>query len=181
LLSDLHHDILARNIRFAVRTLRRNRLFSLFAIATLGLGIGANAAIFQALSKPRLTATLLSMFALIALTVTLAGVSGVVAITVTQRLKEFGVRMALGASRRQVLGVVLKEGLTVVAAGLALGIIGSFIATRSLTAYLYETPTSDPVTLAAVCVTLLAAGLASCAVPALRATSADPVASLRAE
>ena len=135
----------------------------------------------QALAKPRLTAVLLSIFALIALMVTLAGVSGVIAISVTHRLKEFGVRMALGASRAQVLGVVLKEGLVLVAAGLALGIVGSFVATRSLTAYLYETPTGDPITLSLVCLTLLLAGLASCIVPALRATSADPVASLRAE
>jgi putative ABC transport system permease protein len=135
----------------------------------------------QALSKPRLTAALLSIFALIALTVTLVGVSGVVAISVTQRLKEFGVRMALGASRAQVIAVVVKEGLALVAGGLALGVFGSLIATRSLTSYLYETPTTDPVTLAFVCITLLVAGLASCAIPAVRATGADPVASLRAD
>jgi putative ABC transport system permease protein len=135
----------------------------------------------QALAKPRLTAVLLSIFALIALTVTLAGVSGVIAITVTHRLKEFGVRMALGATRAQVLGVVMKEGLVLVAAGLALGILGSFVVTRSLTAYLYETPPGDPLTLALVCLTLLLAGIGSCVVPALRATAADPVASLRAE
>ena len=135
----------------------------------------------QALATPRLTAALLSIFALIALTVTLAGVSGVIAISVTHRLKEFGVRMALGASRAQVLGVVVKEGLVLVVAGLALGIVGSFVATRALTAYLYETPPGDPVTLSLVCLTLLLAGLGSCLVPALRATAADPVASLRAE
>jgi predicted permease len=135
----------------------------------------------QALAKPRLTAALLSIFALIALTVTLAGVSGVIAISVTHRLKEFGVRMALGASRAQLLGVVIKEGLVLVVAGLGLGIAGSFAATRALTAYLYETPPGDPFTLSLVCLTLLLAGLASCAVPALRATAADPVASLRAE
>jgi len=135
----------------------------------------------QALAKPRLTAVLLSIFALIALTVTLAGVSGVIAISVTHRLKEFGVRMALGASRAQVLAVVIKEGLVLVVTGLALGIVGSFVATRALTSYLYETPPSDPLTLSLVCLTLLLAGLASCAVPAMRATAADPVASLRAE
>ncbi len=135
----------------------------------------------QALAKPRLTAVLLLIFALIALTVTLAGVSGVIAISVTHRLKEFGVRMALGASRGQVLGVVVKEGLTLVAAGLVFGIAGSFVVTRSLSAYLYETHTGDPITLLLVCVTLLVAGLVSCVVPAMRATAADPVASLRAE
>jgi putative ABC transport system permease protein len=135
----------------------------------------------QALATPRLTAVLLLIFALIALTVTLAGVSGVIAISVTHRLKEFGVRMALGASRGQVLGVVVKEGLVLVAAGLVLGICGSFAATRSLSAYLYETHSADPMTLSLVCLTLLVAGLVSCVVPALKATAADPVASLRAE
>ncbi len=134
-----------------------------------------------ALARPRLTAFLLSIFAFVALLVTLAGVAGVIAISVTQRLKEFGVRMALGASRLQVLTVVLKEGLLLVAAGLALGIAGSFVATRSLSAYLYETPPGDPFTLALVCATLLIAGLLSCLLPALRATGADPVGSLRAE
>jgi putative ABC transport system permease protein len=135
----------------------------------------------EALAKPWLTAVLLSIFAIIALTITLVGVSGVIAISVTHRLKEFGVRMALGASRAQVLAVVIKEGLVLVAAGLVLGILGSFAATRSLNTYLYETRSSDPVTLSIVCFTLLLAGLASCLVPALQATSADPVASLRAE
>jgi putative ABC transport system permease protein len=135
----------------------------------------------QALARPRLTAVLLSIVAFIALAVTLAGVSGVIAISVNHRLKEFGVRMALGASRAQVLAVVVKEGLALVAIGLALGIMASFAVTRSLTTYLYETRTGDPVTLLLVCVTLLIAGLASCLVPALRATAADPVASLRAE
>jgi putative ABC transport system permease protein len=135
----------------------------------------------EALARPRLTAVLLSIFAIIALTITLVGVSGVIAISVTHRLKEFGVRMALGASRAQVLAVVIKEGLVLVAAGLVLGILGSFAATRSLNTYLYETQSGDPVTLSLVCLTLLIAGLASCLVPALQATSADPVASLRAE
>jgi putative ABC transport system permease protein len=135
----------------------------------------------QALARPRLTALLLSIFAVIALIVTLAGVTGVIAISVTQRLKEFGLRMALGASRAQVLVVVVKEGAALLAAGLALGVAGSFVATRSLTAFLYETPPGDPLTLALVCATLLIAGLSSCLVPALRATGADPVASLRAE
>ena len=135
----------------------------------------------QALARPRLTAVLLSIFALIALTVTLAGVTGVIAISVTQRLKEFGVRMALGASRAQVLAVVVKEGVVLLVGGLALGVVGSFVATRALTVYLYETPPGDPLTLSLVCLTLLLAGLSSCAVPVFRATAADPVASLRAE
>jgi predicted permease len=135
----------------------------------------------QALATPRLTAMLLLVFALIALTVTLAGVSGVIAISVTHRLKEFGVRMALGASRGQVLGVVVTEGLALVGAGLVIGILGSFVASRSLTAYLYDTRTADPLTLSVVCLTLLMAGFLSCLVPALRATAADPIASLRAE
>jgi ABC-type antimicrobial peptide transport system permease subunit len=135
----------------------------------------------EALARPRLTAALLLIFAVIALTITLVGVSGVIAISVTHRLKEFGLWMALGASRAQVLTVVMKEGLALVAAGLLVGIVCSFAATQSLHAYLYETPAGDPATLAAVCLTLLLAGLVSCLVPAVHATSADPIESLRAE
>jgi ABC-type antimicrobial peptide transport system permease subunit len=62
-----------------------------------------------------------------------------------------------------------------------IGILGSFVASRSLTAYLYDTRTADPLTLSVVCLTLLMAGFLSCLVPALRATAADPIASLRAE
>jgi predicted lysophospholipase L1 biosynthesis ABC-type transport system permease subunit len=84
------------------------------------------------LATPRLTATLLALFAGLALVVTLAGIAGLIATSVSQRTREFGVRMALGASRSAVLAMVVRQGVTMVALGLVLGITGSIAAGRLL-------------------------------------------------
>ena len=104
----------------------------------------------EALAAPRLTATLLGVFAALALLVTLAGIGGVIATSVQQRTKEFGLRMALGAHRGTVLTMVLRQGLTLVAIGLVLGIAGALAAGRVLSAYLYQTAPRDPMIIAAV-------------------------------
>jgi ABC-type antimicrobial peptide transport system, permease component len=135
----------------------------------------------QSLATPKLTALLLTVFAALALVVTIAGISGVIAISVTHRLEEFGVRMALGASRPQILRQVIGQGVSLVGAGLIAGIALSFAATKVLSAYLFATTATDPLTLAFVCVTFLAAGVLSCLGPAWRATSADPLTALRAD
>jgi predicted permease len=135
----------------------------------------------QSLATPRLTALLLTVFAALALVVTIAGISGVIAISVTHRLEEFGVRMALGASRPQILRQVIGQGLRLVGAGLIAGIALSFAATKVLSAYLFATRATDPVTLVFVCMTFLVAGVLSCLGPAWRATSADPLTALRAD
>jgi len=135
----------------------------------------------QFLATPKLTALLLTVFAGLALVVTIAGISGVIAISVTHRLEEFGVRMALGATRPQILNQVIGQGLRLVAIGLAAGIALSFVATKVLSAYLYATRPTDPLTLALVCVAFLGAGVVSCLGPAWRATSADPLTALRAD
>jgi cell division protein FtsX len=135
----------------------------------------------QALETPRVTAALLSVFAVLALVVTLAGIGGVIAMSVTHRLKEFGVRMALGASRSTILRGVLRQGLTLVALGLAGGLLLSVAATRVLASYLYDTRPWDPATLLLVCTVFALTGLVSCLGPALRATNADPLDTLRAE
>jgi ABC-type antimicrobial peptide transport system permease subunit len=135
----------------------------------------------RALETPRLTAALLSVFAALALGVTLAGIGGVIAMSVTHRLKEFGVRMALGATQLQILRTVLRQGLVLVGAGLAAGVLLSMAATRVLSSYLYDTRPWDPVTLLLVCIVFAITGAASCFGPAWRATSADPLTVLRAE
>jgi ABC-type antimicrobial peptide transport system permease subunit len=127
------------------------------------------------------TALLLSIFAALALVVTIAGISGVIAISVTHRLQEFGVRMALGASRAQILAQVIAQGLRLVVVGLAIGIAGSLAATKVLSAYLFATRPSDPMTLALVSIALLVTGVLSCLAPAWRATSVDPLKALRAD
>jgi predicted permease len=134
----------------------------------------------RALETPRVTAALLSVFAALALVVTLAGIGGVIAMSVTHRLKEFGVRMALGAARAQILRGVLVQGLTLIGVGLAAGLLLSVAATRVLAAYLYDTRPWDPITMLVVCTVCVLTGLVSCVGPAWRATNADPLMALKA-
>jgi putative ABC transport system permease protein len=133
------------------------------------------------LAAPRLTALLLTVFAGLALLVTVTGITGVIATSVSQRTQEFGVRMALGASRESVLAMVLRQGLTLVVIGLALGILSALVLGRVLQGYLYDTTPTDPLTFAIVAVAFLAAGTLACLGPAWRATTVDPMSALRAD
>jgi predicted permease len=135
----------------------------------------------QYLAAPRLTALLLAIFAALALLVTVAGITGVIATSVSQRTQEFGVRMALGASRRAVLRMVVAEGLALVAIGLAVGALASTAATRVLSTYLFDTKPTDPVAFGGVVVAFVAAGVLACLGPAWRATTVDPMNALRSE
>ena len=133
------------------------------------------------LATPRLTALLLSLFAALALLVTMAGLAGVIATSVSQRTQEFGLRMALGATRGGVLTMVVRQGLALVAFGLAVGVAASYAFTGALSTYLFDTLRTDPAAFAAVLLTLGIAGLLACVGPALRATTVDPLIALRAE
>ena len=135
----------------------------------------------DSLATPRLTALLLALFAGLAMVVTLAGITGVIAANVSQRTREFGVRMALGATRTWVLTMVLKQGLGLVAAGLVLGLVAAAGLSSALSAYLFDTPPRDPVVLLAVAAIFLVAGVVACLGPARRATGVDPLVALRAE
>jgi len=135
----------------------------------------------EALAAPRLTATLLGVFAALALLVTLAGIGGVIATSVQQRTKEFGLRMALGARRDSVLIMVVRQGLTLVLIGLAIGVVGALAAGRVLSSYLYQTAPRDPLIFAGVAVVFVLAGIVACLIPARRATTVDPLIALRAE
>jgi len=135
----------------------------------------------QYLATPRLTATLLAIFAVLALLVTAAGITGVIATSVSQRTREFGVRMALGANRGTVLRMVVGEGLLLVAAGLAVGAAASSAATRVLATYLFDTNPTDPIAFAGVVVAFVIAGILASLGPAWRATTVDPINALRAE
>jgi predicted permease len=133
------------------------------------------------LATPRVTALLLAIFAGLALLMTVAGLGGVIATSVNQRTHEFGVRLALGATRRTLLGLVLRQGLALVGTGLVLGAVGSLMLSRILSSHLFETTPTDPLTLASVSAVFLVAGLAACLVPARRATTIDPLVALRTE
>jgi putative ABC transport system permease protein len=133
------------------------------------------------LATPRVTALLLTVFAALALLVTITGITGVIAHSVSQRTQEFGLRMALGASRNTVLGMVLGQGLALVVLGLALGIGASLAFARVLQSYLYQTTPTDPLTFAGVAVAFIVAGTLACLGPAWRATTVDPMLALRGD
>jgi predicted permease len=131
------------------------------------------------LAAPRLTAALLGVFGALALAITAAGIAGVVAFSVNQRTQEFGIRMALGAKRATVLAMVLRQGLRLVLAGLAIGLAGALVLTRLLTTMLFGIEPTDALTFAAVSMVLVAVAAAACFIPAQRAASVDPMVALR--
>jgi predicted permease len=133
------------------------------------------------LSTRRLTALLLTVFAALALLVTVTGIAGVIATSVSQRTQEFGLRMALGATRDSVLRSVLGHGLLLVVGGLLIGIGAAVALSRVLQSYLYATTPTDPLAFAAVAAAFILAGTLACVGPAWRATTVDPLVALRAE
>jgi len=135
----------------------------------------------NALAAPRLIATLLGLFALLALVITAAGIGGVLAFTVSQRTQEIGIRMALGAGRGDVLWMVLRQGLGLVILGLALGNVAAFFLSQIMSGVLYAVPPTDPLTFASVVVVLLLVAALACLLPARRAASVSPVTALRSQ
>ncbi|HXE31030.1 MAG TPA: ABC transporter permease [Terriglobales bacterium] len=135
----------------------------------------------RGLSDRRRMLGLLGVLALLALVLAGVGIYGVMAFLVVQRTREIGVRMALGASRGRVLGLVMGQGLRLAAIGAAIGVLLATRLDRLLGAYLFGTAPSDPLTLAAVPALLLGIAAVGCGVPARRATRVDPLAALRAE
>jgi len=127
------------------------------------------------------TGVLLAVFGSVALLLATIGLSGVVSYSVSQRTNEIGVRMALGADRRDVVRLILKQGMRLTAIGIVLGLVLSFTATRVLSGLLYGIKPGDPLTFAAVSIFLSAVAFISCFIPARRAASIDPMKSLRAE
>ncbi len=123
----------------------------------------------------------LSAFGVLALLLTVTGIYGLVAYAVARRTRELGIRIAVGASSLQLLRLVLGKLLTLVAAGLALGLLLALAVGPALTAVIYTTSPRDPVLLIEVLVVLLAAALLSCSKPVLRALRIDPISALRCE
>ncbi|HXB72917.1 MAG TPA: ABC transporter permease [Candidatus Acidoferrales bacterium] len=133
----------------------------------------------QSVARPRFYMILFSSFALIALVVATVGVYGVIAYGVQRRLREFGLRMALGAQRRDVLLMVLRQGVTDVLIGVLAGMAGALELTQLLASQLYGVRHNDPVALVMACVLLLIAGLGASIGPAFRATRLHPTEALR--
>ena len=133
------------------------------------------------LAQSRFKAVLLALFAGLALVLALVGVYGVVSYSVAQRAHEIGIRMALGAEGRQVLGLVIRQGMTQVLIGLALGLAGAWYASRFLAGQIYGLSATDPLTFVAVPLGLAAVALVANYLPARRATRVDPLDALRQE
>jgi predicted permease len=133
------------------------------------------------MATPRLTGSLLSIFAGLALVLASIGVAGVLAYLVSRRRREIGIRMALGASRANVLGLVLRRGLTYAGAGIAAGVGAALFLTRLMEGLLFGVAPRDPMTFVAVSGILLAIAAAASLIPALRAARVDPLEALRAE
>jgi putative ABC transport system permease protein len=133
----------------------------------------------KSVSEPRFRTVLLAIFAGIALVLSAVGIFGVMAYSVSQRTRELGLRMALGASRENVMYLVLGQGLRLALIGIGIGLAGTFFLTKYVTSMLFDVPPYDSLTLAGVMVGLVVISLSACYLPARRATLVDPMVALR--
>jgi ABC-type antimicrobial peptide transport system permease subunit len=139
-------------------------------------------ALFEADTAPRrLSLSLLGAFALVALVLAVIGVYGVIAYGVSQRTGEFGVRLALGAGASRLQSMVLKQGLTLVGAGIFLGLLGAFVSARLAGTLLFGVGNADPASYVAAALLFLAVASAACLLPARRAARTNPTEALRYE
>ena len=133
------------------------------------------------IARPRMYAVLLGIFAGIGVALAAIGIYGVMAYSVSQRTREIGIRVALGAQRSEVVGLVLNQSLVLTVVGIALGIAGAAAVTRYLEGLLFGLTPLDPATFIGVSVMFAAVALVAAYVPARRATRVDPLVALRCE
>ncbi len=136
---------------------------------------------YESLEPPRMMTFLMGIFAGLALLISASGVAAVMALSVSQRTREIGVRMALGASRGSVVGMVVRQGIVLSVAGIVAGTFFAALLTKLLDSMLYGTSPTDPLTFAAIPVVFLLVAAMACFVPARQATSIDPLVALRQE
>jgi ABC-type antimicrobial peptide transport system permease subunit len=135
----------------------------------------------EKIAAERLNTFLVGVLGLLALIIAAVGLAGVLSFLVNERTAEIGIRMSLGADARKVLGMVLWDGARLLAAGSALGLLGSIVVTRFLQGMLYGTEAGDPRTLAGVLLVITTVGLMATAGPAIRAARVDPLEAIRQE
>ena len=135
----------------------------------------------ESLAGTRITSILLALFAALALIIAATGLSGVTALLVSQRTREIGIRLALGAQRGEVLAMVVKQSMRVIFIGLGVGMAGALLTSRLLSSLLFKTPATDPLTFVGVALVLLTVALAASYLPARRVTRVNPMIALRSE
>jgi putative ABC transport system permease protein len=138
-------------------------------------------ALDDSVASPRETTWLIGVFAVLALIITAAGLAGVMTLAVTQRTREIGIRIALGATRVRILTMMMRHAFTLMLLGLAAGLVGALMLNRLITALLFATPGVDPITFAAVACLLTLVGAIAGLIPSLSATGIDPALTLRKE
>ena len=147
----------------------------IYRLRTMGERVAAS------LSERRFSMLLLTMFAVLALGLAAIGVYGVMSYLVSQGTRELGIRLALGAAPHDLLRLVVRQGMAVAVAGVVLGLAGAFLLTRFMRALLFGVGANDPLTFAAIALTLAVVAFIACYVPARRAARVDPVTSMRVE
>lgn len=203
MISDIYYDL-----RYALRMLRKKPGFTLVAVLTLALGIGEPTALVdlvraqvqkldshlplydiktlatqidESIIQERLVTWLCTAFGLLATLLTALGLYGVLAFSVAQRTKEIGIRVALGAQARDVMKLILGQGMLLVAAGVVLGLGASLTVTRLIAGLLFGVTPTNATTFIAVSAGLVLLALIACYIPARRATKVDPLVALRYE
>jgi putative ABC transport system permease protein len=166
-------EALTPSVRIALARVDRDRpATTIRTLSTIGN---------EATARPRFRAVLIGTFALLALVLAMVGVFGVLAYSVQQRTREFGVRIALGASATNVLGLVLGNAARVIGTGVVIGLMLAFAFAQSVASFLFGVQPRDPMTFGSVGLVLVLTAMIACAVPALRAVRVDPVEAFRGE
>jgi ABC-type antimicrobial peptide transport system permease subunit len=158
---------LTLDLRYAIRQLSNSPGFTLTAVLTL--------------ARQRMTAMLLGIFAFVALALAAIGIYGVLSYSITQRTREIGVRMAVGANRTHILRLVLSQAGGFVIAGIVLGLTGALLGARLIDGLLFHTTTLDPLSISTTVASLIVVAALAVSIPAQRAASVSPTEALRAE